>query len=653
MIVQAARIQLGLPCQLSAILVMAMLHLHVVCKETVAQEKPGSAPIDLAHGLVGHWTFDEGKGAIAHDASGRDNHATVKGDAKWGTGIIGGALEFDGKNDFVSIPNESQFDITGNITVSAWIRVESFTNAWQAIVTKGDRAWRLHRANNRNNAGFACSDLARNQTGDLLGNKRVANSQWHHIAGVLDGTKMSLYVDGVLDARMVSSPQISVNDYSVLIGSNAQVAGRLFHGLIDDVRIYDRALSVDELRAMVKLGGIDSPAPSPTVAVKLPSLSGEFQKIFDGETLNGWDALDTSFWSIRDGAITAESTAENPCTKNQFLVWQGGELADFELKLKFRVKGNGCNSGVQFRSKIREDGLAIGYQADIVQSGGYLGGVCDELHTRDGPELLSANGSSTVIDAQGNRTRTPIDTIATFKQWEQWNDYHIIAKGHKIILRVNGVTASELTDNEDKHCDLQGILGLQLRAGRPMTVQFKDIYLKKPEQGFTSLFDGKTLDGWHLMNDAKFAVVDGVLKHNGGLGWLRSEKQYSDYILRLEFRFLEPKQDGGVFVRSNMDGDNWPNRKYEVQIENTERMAKIFGADHDLNVDLTQKVLKPTGEWNAYDIKLIGSTIEVRLNGKLVSKSDKVNDLTHGYIGLQGENGAHEYRNILIKDLSN
>ena len=82
-------------------------------------------------------------------------------------------------------------------------------------------------------------------------------------------------------------------------------------------------------------------------------------------------------------------------------------------------------------------------------------------------------------------------------------------------------------------------------------------------------------------------------------------------------------------------------------------MAKIFGADHDLNVDLTQKVLKPTGEWNAYDIKLIGSTIEVRLNGKLVSKSDKVNDLTHGYIGLQGENGAHEYRNILIKDLSN
>ena len=62
--------------------------------------------------------------------------------------------------------------------------------------------------------------------------------------------------------------------------------------------------------------------------------------------------------------------------------------------------------------------------------------------------------------------------------------------------------------------------------------------------------------------------------------------------------------------------------------------------------------LVPTGEWNGYEIKLIGSKIEVRLNGELVSKSDKMNGLTRGYIGLQGENGAHEYRNFRIKDLS-
>ncbi len=635
-----------------------MLYLCAHHNKAETSGEAGSESQDLARGLVGRWTFDEGKGSIARDVSGRSNHGTVMGDAKWTEGRIGGALEFDGTDDFVSIRNESNFDITGSVTVSAWIRVESFTKSWQAIVTKGDRAWRLHRANETKSVGFACSDLSRKQVGDLPGEKDVADRKWHHVAGVLDGTELSIFVDGALDASAKSSSNISVNDYSVLIGANAQVRGRLFHGVIDDVRIYDRALSVDELRALAKGGGAAVPPPGNPVAQKpatappTPSLpAGEFQKIFDGKTLEGWNALNMGYWSIRDGAITGQSTEENPCTKNQFMVWQGGDVADFELKLKFRIRGNGCNSGVQFRSKMREDGLAAGYQADIFQSGGYLGGVCDELHKRDGPELLSANGSKTVIDKDGERTRTKIDTQATFNKWPQWNDYHIIAKGHKMILRINGVTASELIDNEEAHYDLQGILGLQLRSGEPMTVQFKEIYLKQLEEGFAPLFDGKTLDGWHLMNGGKFVVEDGVLKHKGGLGWLRSEEQHSDFVLRLEFRFLKPEQDGGVFVRSNTEGDNWPDRKYEVQIENTERMAKIFGADHELNVEAAQKALTPTGEWNEYEIKLIGSKIEVRLNGELVSKSDQLNGLQRGYIGLQGENGAHEYRNLRIKKL--
>ena len=175
---------------------------------------------------------------------------------------------------------------------------------------------------------------------------------------------------------------------------------------------------------------------------------------------------------------------------------------------------------------------------------------------------------------------------------------------------------------------------------------------EKREEGFVSLFDGKTLDGWHPMNDAKFVAEDGVLKLNGGLGWLRSDKEYSDFILRLEFRFMKPKQDGGVFLRSNTEGNPWPSRKYEVQIENTVRMAKIFGAKHELNVELTEKVLKSVSEWNEYEITLVGSRLKVRLNGKLVSKSDSTGGLTRGYLGLPAEHGFHEYRNFRIKELS-
>lgn len=208
-------------------------------------------------------------------------------------------------------------------------------------------------------------------------------------------------------------------------------------------------------------------------------LGEEFEPLFDGKTLEGWKAKEMGYWSIRDGAITGESSAENPCSSNQFMVWQGGELGDFELKLKFRVTGNGGNSGVQFRSKFREDGLAVGYQADILNSGAYLGGVCDELHTRQGPELLTSNGQKTIIDASGKRTATDLKVKATMKPKGEWNDYHIIAKGHHIILKINGVTCSELIDKEEAHCDLAGMIGLQLRSGKPMTVQFKDIQLKK------------------------------------------------------------------------------------------------------------------------------------------------------------------------------
>lgn len=204
-----------------------------------------------------------------------------------------------------------------------------------------------------------------------------------------------------------------------------------------------------------------------------------FESLFDGRTLSGWEAHDPSYWSVRDGAITGESTPEHPCTSNQFMVWQGGELGDFELKLKFRVKGNSGNSGVQFRSVFRPDGLAVGYQADILQAGDYLGGVCDEMHTRDGHELLAANGSRTVIDEDGNRTRTELGPQVTMRPEGEWNDYHIIAKGHHITLHINGQVSTELVDYEKGHFDLSGHLGLQLRAGDPMTVQFKEIYLKR------------------------------------------------------------------------------------------------------------------------------------------------------------------------------
>lgn len=202
-----------------------------------------------------------------------------------------------------------------------------------------------------------------------------------------------------------------------------------------------------------------------------------FESIFDGETLDGWSAPDMSFWSVVDGAITAESSEVNPCTFNQYLVWQGGDVGDFELKVKFRLLNNNGNSGIQFRSRIREDGMGVGYQADILPGGPWCGALADEYTGREA--LMVPNGHKTVVDADGTRTCTPAGEPVSLRRADEWNDYHIVAKGRHIVLRINGHVSAELIDNDEREFDASGILALQLRSGPPMKVQFKDIYVKR------------------------------------------------------------------------------------------------------------------------------------------------------------------------------
>lgn len=201
-----------------------------------------------------------------------------------------------------------------------------------------------------------------------------------------------------------------------------------------------------------------------------------FKSIFDGKSLKGWKAPNMSYWSVEDGAITAQSTEENPCKSNQFLVWQGGDVADFELKAKFRLANNQGNSGIQFRSKIDSKGMGIGYQADILPGGPWCGALADEYTGRE--PLMAPNGHKTVVDADGKRTCTPAGKPVSLRKPGQWNDYHILARGHRMILEINGQVSAEFIDNDAKKFQPTGILALQLRSGPPMKVQFKDILLK-------------------------------------------------------------------------------------------------------------------------------------------------------------------------------
>lgn len=218
------------------------------------------------------------------------------------------------------------------------------------------------------------------------------------------------------------------------------------------------------------------------LAVLLTSVSatwaGEkdgFKSIFDGKTLKGWEGK-KEFWSVEDGAITGRTTKDNPTKGNTFLIWQDGKLADFELRLQFRIENH--NSGIQYRSKHLGDFVVGGYQADIEGGEKYIG----ILYEEKGRGILAQRSTKVVIDADGkkNVVGKTVDSkviLASIKK-KDWNEYVVIAKGNHLIQKINGHTTIDVTDNQSSKRAMSGILALQLHAGPSMVVQFKDIQLK-------------------------------------------------------------------------------------------------------------------------------------------------------------------------------
>jgi hypothetical protein len=204
--------------------------------------------------LVSLWKLDETSGSIVKDSVG-DNNGTLIGNPRWQpeAGKIGGALMFGGKGTYINIGQNSDFDITDQITVSAWIKVNKFDQEWQAIIAKGDSAWRLQRDQNKDSLEFACTGLkipSGSPYGNLLGKRSVNDGQWHHVAGVYDGSKMYLIIDGEVDSSQSASGRINTNSQPVYIGNTAEMNARFWNGLIDDVRVYNYALTKEEVTAL-------------------------------------------------------------------------------------------------------------------------------------------------------------------------------------------------------------------------------------------------------------------------------------------------------------------------------------------------------------------------------------------------------------------
>src|SRR5262245_23778261 len=205
-----------------------------------------------------------------------------------------------------------------------------------------------------------------------------------------------------------------------------------------------------------------------------------FVRLDNGKDLSGWKG-DPEFWSVQAGALTAKTTLDSRLTKekyNTFLIWEGGQPADFELRLKYKIVGG--NSGVQYRSRVIDEAKFIvsGYQADIDAAPNYTGMNYEERARA----FLARRGEKVTIDGDGKKQieklGDPVELQAKVKN-EDWNDYRIVAKGNHLEHYVNGVLMSEVIDDQKDKAATSGVIGLQAHAGFAMKVQFKDIRLKE------------------------------------------------------------------------------------------------------------------------------------------------------------------------------
>jgi hypothetical protein len=197
-------------------------------------------------GLVAYYQLENN----VLDSSGNELHGTIVGDPVFAEGPAGYgmALDFDGVDDYVDCGNDTLFDITDAFTLSVWINWRATGATWQTVIAKGDNAWRLARGGDTQTLDFGFTDGGARGWLAARTDSEVALREWHNVTAIIDtkdGAK--IYLDGVLEGTNLDTGGITVGSYPVLLGENAQAVGRFWDGLIDEVMIYNRALSEDEV----------------------------------------------------------------------------------------------------------------------------------------------------------------------------------------------------------------------------------------------------------------------------------------------------------------------------------------------------------------------------------------------------------------------
>jgi len=207
--------------------------------------------------MVLYLPFDEGSGVRAEDTSDYDNHGFMNG-TTWATGVTGGAAEFSGSDDHIEVPDDDSLDVTGGITVALWVKLGATSN-WQTPVNKyWMDCWEVSLSDTLTPRFGLVNSTGNRVTLDLTGTA-ITSDTWTFLTMTYehDGGYIRGYVDGSEANTTAQTGRIGTNDLPIILGVRSEGPNYPVNGTIDDVRVYSRALSADEIAALYQayMGG--------------------------------------------------------------------------------------------------------------------------------------------------------------------------------------------------------------------------------------------------------------------------------------------------------------------------------------------------------------------------------------------------------------
>lgn len=198
--------------------------------------------------LIGHWQLNDGSGSTASDVSGNGLDGTINGDPSWVASNLGGALAFDGAENYISVPDDAALRIIGDISILFWMRKDAEAADWARLVGKGESDYRNYGVWEEYDGKrilFQQYDRDNRYQLQLYSASELEIDTWYHVACVLNGATASIYIDGVLDASGTQSGVPPTTSDPLTIGYAEYFD--YFSGTLDDIRLYNHALSASEI----------------------------------------------------------------------------------------------------------------------------------------------------------------------------------------------------------------------------------------------------------------------------------------------------------------------------------------------------------------------------------------------------------------------